>query len=312
MEMRILVIGAGATGGYFGGRLAQAGRDVHFLVRPGHAERIRREGLRIISPHGDATIPAQVLSAGQIRGPFDLILLSVKAYSLPRAIGDLAPAVGPDTMILPVLNGMRHIELLSAKFGEKAVLGGVCMIASEIDEAHRIVQFTGLHKMVYGEPRGGRSPRIERLDRTMQGAGFSARASENIMQEMWEKWVLLACLGAANCLLGGNVGEIAAAEHGAETAAMILRECCAISRISGHPPSQAFLEEAEALMTAQGSATTSSMYRDMRRNGRVEVDQILGDLLARGKELGIASPLLQAAFVHLTIYQNRRSASAEA
>jgi len=108
--MRILVVGAGATGGYFGGRLAQAGRDVTFLVRPGRAERLRTDGLRIVSPHGDATLTPRLVTAGHIASAYDVVLLSVKAYALDHALDDLGPAVGPNSMVLPILNGMRHLK----------------------------------------------------------------------------------------------------------------------------------------------------------------------------------------------------------
>src|ERR1700733_3184844 len=144
MGMRILVVGAGAVGGYFGGRLAEAGRDVTFLVHSRTAENIRRGGLRIVSPRGDATLHPKLLLANEIAAPYDLILLSVKAYSLESAMNDFAPAVGPGTMILPVLNGMRHIDLLVAKFSEEAVLGGVCFVATEVDQDGRIVQLADM------------------------------------------------------------------------------------------------------------------------------------------------------------------------
>src|ERR1700753_4079947 len=121
--MRTLVIGAGATGGYFGGRMAQAGRDVTFLVRPKRADALRASGLQIVSPYGDTTLKPQILATGEITAPFDVVLLTVKAYSLDSAIEDFAPAVGRDTMIMPVLNGMRHVDVLMERFGAKAVIG---------------------------------------------------------------------------------------------------------------------------------------------------------------------------------------------
>ena len=113
MALRILIVGAGAVGGYFGGRLAQAGRDVTFLVRPSRAKQLSRDGLRIISPHGDAVLSPKLISADKIDAPYDIIFLSVKAYALEAAMNDFAAAVGPETMIFPVLNGMRHIDILT-------------------------------------------------------------------------------------------------------------------------------------------------------------------------------------------------------
>src|ERR1700733_14599186 len=304
--MRILVIGAGAVGGYFGGRLAEAGRDVTFLVRARQAEVIREHGLRIVSPHGNATLHPTLIRADEIAGSYDLIILCVKAYSLQAAMNDFLPAVGPGTMILPLLNGMRHLELLARQFGEDSVIGGVCLIAAEVDKDGGIVQLTDVHRLVYGERTGGNSARMNALNQVMQGMAFEARTSDNILQEMWEKWVMLASLGAATCLMRGNIGEIEAVPGGAEIARAIFDECSAISTGSGYTPSVAFLARTQKLLTAHGSTLTSSMYRDLSKNAPVEVDQILGDLLERGRKFGLATPLLEAACVNLRIYEARR------
>src|ERR1700739_1865221 len=155
--MRILVVGAGSTGGYFGGRLAQAGRDITFLVRPARAEHLRLNGLQIISPHGDVTMSPNLVVAGEIAAPFDAVLVAVKAFSLESALDDLAGAVGPETMILPVLNGMRHLNRLAARFGKNSVIGGVCKVATVVDDRGRIVQLTKLQDLAYGEMSGDRS-----------------------------------------------------------------------------------------------------------------------------------------------------------
>jgi 2-dehydropantoate 2-reductase len=305
--MRILVIGAGAVGGYFGGRLVDAGRDVTFLVRGRQSEAIRQRGLRILSPHGNATLYPKLISADEIAGSYDLILLCVKAYSLAEAMNDFAAAVAPDTTILPLLNGMHHLELLSGRFGDDSVIGGVCLISAEIDPEGRIAQLTDIHRLVYGERTGNDSTRIRAVNEAMQGAMFDARISGNILEEMWEKWVLLASLGAATCLLRANIGEIEAIPAGADLCRAILSECSAISTACGHPPGAAFLARAEKVLSTRGSSLTSSMYRDMVRNASVEVDQILGDLVERGHKFGITAPLLEAACVSLRIYQARLS-----
>ncbi len=305
MAMRILVVGAGAVGGYFGGRLAEAGRDVTFLVRPRTADNIHRNGLRIVSPHGDATLHPKLILANEITAPYDLILLSVKAYGLESAMNDFAPAVGPATMILPVLNGMRHIDLLVAKFGEDAVLGGVCLVATEVDKDGRIVQLADMQKLVYGERKGGTSDRIKTLDQAMQGANFDARISEHILQGMWEKWVQLASLGAVTCLLHGSIGDVEAVPGGTQIALKILDESSAIATVSGYPPREPFLAQARTMLTTPGSSMTSSMYRDMAKGSQVEADQILGDLIERGRSFGVSTPLIEAAFISLRIYQAR-------
>ena len=304
--MRILVIGAGAVGGYFGGRLDEAGRDVSFLVHAHQAELIREHGLRIVSPHGNATLHPKLTLADEIASSYDLIILGVKAYSLQAAIHDFAPAVRPGTMILPLLNGMRHLDLLARQFGEESVIGGACFIVAELEKDGRIVQLTDIHRLVYGERTGGGSARMNALHQVMQGAAFEARTSDNLLQEMWEKWVLLASLGAVTCLMRANIGEIEAVSGGAEIARTILDECGAISTASGYAPGVAFLARAQNTLTAHGSTLTSSMYRDLSKNAPVEVDQILGDLLERGRKLGVVTPLLESACANLRIYEARR------
>ena len=308
--MRLLVVGAGATGGYFGGRLAQAGRDVTFLVRPARAARLQAEGLQIRSPHGDFTVIPKLVTADRLHEPFDAVLLTVKAYALDAALDDLAPAVGPGTMILPVLNGMRHIEHLDARFGRDAVVGSLCRIATKIDHAGRIVQLSRLHEFVYGEMDGTASPRIRQVDAFMQGAGFDARPSPAITREMWEKWIFLASLGGLTCLMRGNIGEIEAVPGGADLALRFLGEVVDVVSVVGQAPAAAFLDNARSMLTQKNSDMTSSMYRDLLDGNPVEADQILGDLLVRARSRSIATPLISAAFTQLSIYQGRLPASA--
>ncbi|HEY2755439.1 MAG TPA: 2-dehydropantoate 2-reductase [Pseudolabrys sp.] len=303
--MRILVVGAGSTGGYFGGRLAEAGRDVTFLVRPARATNLRKNGLQIVSPHGDATLHPKIVTAGEISGPYDAVLLTVKAYSLDAALDDLAPAVGPDTFILPVLNGMKHVDTIKARFGDKALVGCVCKVATIVDEQGRIVQLSKLQDLAYGEMNGACSPRTDELDKTMQGAGFNARLSPSIAREMWEKWVLLASLGGITCLMRGNIGEVEAAPGGADFALSFLDEVVSVVNAVGVKPDDRFITETSTLFTTKGSPQTSSMYRDLQKGATVEADQILGDLLTRARKANIDTPLLAAAYAHLSVYQNK-------
>jgi 2-dehydropantoate 2-reductase len=306
--MRILVVGAGAVGGYFGGRLVQAGRDVTFLVLPKRAEQIQAQGLQILSPmHGDFTARPKTITAAQIASPYDIIFLSVKSYSLAAAIDDFAPAVGPQTVIMPVLNGMHHMDVLTQKFGEQAVLGGVCFVSTELDSQGRIVQLADFQSLAYGELDGKKTPRIEAVHQEFSGAGFQAAISGDILRDMWQKWVFLASLGAITCLLRGNIGEIVAAPGGAELCLSALRECAAIASASGYPMPEKFLAEKSAQLTEPGSKLSSSMYRDLTQHARVEVDTILGDLVDRGRNLAVSAPILQAAFVSLTIYQQEQA-----
>jgi 2-dehydropantoate 2-reductase len=304
--MRLLVVGAGSTGGYFGGRLAQAGRDVTFLVRPGRADQLKVAGLQIISPHGDVALTPKLVTTKTIAPPYDAIILAVKAYSLDTALKDITPAVGPMTMIVPVLNGMRHVDRIVAAFGQDALVGGLCSIAAALDDQGRIVQLSQFHNFVYGEMNGSRSARIEELDAVMQNAGFDARLSSNIEQDMWNKWMFLATLAGVTCLMRGTIGDIARAPGGIDFVGRFFDEVVSIATAYGHAPGASFLEQTRELLTAQGSTLTSSMHRDLMKNSPIEADQILGDLLARGEQAHVHTPLLATAYANLAIYQNLR------
>jgi 2-dehydropantoate 2-reductase len=303
--MRLLVVGAGAVGGYFGALLARAGRDVTFLVRPMRAAQLRAGGLRVVDGDGPFVITPQLEETGAIGATYDAILLAVKAYSLDDAVRDIAPAVGPETMIVPWLNGMRHLDVLVARFGEHAVLGGVSAVVASLAADGGIVVAPGSQAIIrYGERGGGISPRIAALDAVMRGAGFDAAASAEIVVDMWRKWLMLASIGSINALMRGNVGEIVAA-GGAQSALQLLAEVAAICAASGYPPTAAALESTRALLTTAGSSANSSMYRDLVAGNRIEAEHIVGDLVARGHALGVAMPLLEAALVNLRVYANR-------
>jgi 2-dehydropantoate 2-reductase len=308
--MRILVAGAGATGGYFGARLARAGRDVTFLVRPGRAAQIRRDGLRVVSPHGDLVLTPPLLVTGEATPPFDSVILAVKAYALEQALNDLRPAIGPDTMIVPLLNGLRHIDRLVERFGETPVMGGVCIVATTLDADGRIVQLNEMQSLTYGERTGAVTDRARALDATLRDAGFGTRLSETILQDMWEKWVMLATTGAVTCLLRGTVGEIEAVPGGADLALRFLAETTAVATASGYPPGTAFAGRVRGMLTAKGSGFASSMYRDLQGGGPVEVENILADMLSRARALAVPAPLLEAAVAQLRIYQNRLATAA--
>lgn len=252
--MRILVVGAGAAGGYFGARLADAGRDVTFFVRPERAERLRRDGFRVLSPQGDLNLKPRLLVAGAPTEPFDIVLLAIKAFGLERALDDFAAAVGPETMILPILNGIRHIDVLVERFGDAPVLGGLCVVATTLDRHGRIMQLaSGMETLTYGERDGSVTERVRRLHDELQGAGFDARLNTVILQEMWEKSILLASASAATCLLRGTVGEIEAVTGGPDVTLRCLAELVAIAAELGHPPREKFANATKSILTARAS-----------------------------------------------------------
>jgi len=304
--MRILVVGAGATGGYFGARLAQAGRDVTFLVRAGRAEALRDEGLRVITPDGTFTLRPQLTLATDIKQPYDVIILTVKAFALESALEDIAPAIGPDTLIMPILNGMKHLETLTNRFGKSAVIGGMCKIAATLNPEGHIVQMSPFQELYYGELDGSTTQRIQALDQQLSAAGFDAFLSTSIINDMWEKWLLLASLGAITCLMRGNIGQVASAPGGEQFAHGVINEVLAIITSAGYRRNEQYIAQTTALLTLPDSVQTSSLYRDLMQGYPVEAEQVLGDLVAIGRRVGLGSPLLNAAYTNLAVYQASR------
>jgi 2-dehydropantoate 2-reductase len=255
--MRILVVGAGAIGGYFGGRLLAAGRDVTFLVRPRRASELASNGLVIKSPSGDVTLKhPPTVQADKLSEKFDVVLLSCKAFDLADAIKSFAPAVGSKTSIIPLLNGMLHLNVLDQKFGSERVLGGLCAIAVTLNEARQVVQLAPMQSLNFGERDGKMSERVRAIADVFTSGNFGATASEHVMQDMWEKWVFLASLAASTCLMRTSVGNILAAAGGKDFLLGMLDECSAVASAEGFAPGGPFFQRTRGLLTAEGSAMT--------------------------------------------------------
>ena len=301
--MRILVVGAGAIGGYFGARLAAAGRDVTFLVRPKRAEQLA-SGLFVRSPKGDVKIAApKIVTEAALLEPFDLVLLSCKSYDLDSAMDSFARAVGPKTMILPLLNGESHVDTLKKRFGAGAVLGGQCQISSTLDEQGHIVHLNDWHLLGFGELDGSRSTRIEAVNETFLGANFEPQLSLQILQDMWEKWVFIASMAGITCLMRAALGDIAAA-GGTNLALELFSECSAISGKNGYVLRPAMRDRIRKTLATPGSTLMASMLRDVEGHRRTEHEHVLGDLLARAQ--GTRAPVLEICLAHLRAYEARR------
>jgi 2-dehydropantoate 2-reductase len=306
--MRVLVVGAGAIGGYFGGRLLQAGRDVTFLVRPKRASELAGAGLVIRSAGGDVTLNSPpTVQADTLNEKFDVVLLSCKAFDLDDAIKSFAPAVGPNTSIIPLLNGMSHLGVLDQKFGSERVLGGLCAIAATLNEKREVVQLAPMQSLGFGERDGGMSDRVRAIGEILASGNFNGAPSENIMQDMWEKWVFLASLAAATCLMRTSVGNIMAVPGGKDFLLGMLDECSAVASAEGFPPGGPFFQRTRGLLTAEGSPMTASMFRDVKAGLPVEADHVIGDLVARGDAAKIPVPKLRTAYTHLKAYEKQRA-----
>jgi 2-dehydropantoate 2-reductase len=305
--MRILFLGAGAVGGYFGGRLAAAGRDVTFLVRPGRAEELA-PGLRILSRLGDATVPVQTLQAGEEADPFDIIVIACKSYGLDGALDAIAPHVRAGTVLLPLLNGIDHIERIAARFPEAVTWGGIAHIGATLHQDGSVNHFNTLHRMTVGLRPGQEA--TEALARAFteagQAAGYDAVFAEDITQALWDKWVMLASLAAGTCLMRASVGRILETTYGGAVLTAIIDEVAAIAEAEGQLPAEKVLARTRATLSERGSAWTASMLRDMQAGYPTEADHIIGALLRRASAHGVEAPHLAAALTHLEVYEAGR------
>jgi 2-dehydropantoate 2-reductase len=306
VRMRILVVGAGAIGGYFGGRLLQAGRDVTFLVREQRAAQLRQSGLSIRSKTEavDLADPPTILAA-QLHAPFDLVLLSCKSYDLDQAIESIRPAVGVGSKVLPLLNGLRHLDTLEAAFGAQAVLGGRCFISVMLDQEGRIVHLDENRALAFGARDGTRPHSLERILTDLTGAGFDVQLSQSILQEMWDKWVFIAAAAGITFLMRAALGDIIQA-GGSELPLAMLEECLQIAAAAHMPVSAATQDRARRFLTQAGSTFTASMLRDIEAGKRTEVEHILGDLIARGGPGMPGRSLLELACAQIRAYEIRR------
>lgn len=302
--MRVLVLGAGGIGGYFGARLHDAGGDVSFMVRPARAENLKANGLRVSSPLGDTTLTPQLITAGANPGAgFDVVILSCKAYDLDSASDAIAPVLNSGSVVLPLLNGMAHLATLDARFGRERVLGGVAHISVALGPDGAIAHLNKFQRLIFGSRSPKASPWLAPLEALLAASPVDFAVSQDIEQDMWEKFVFLATLAAANCTMRANVGEILATCAGEDFITGLLGECEQIAAASGHPASPEKLAVYRSQLADRGSTVAASMLRDVERGGPTEADHVLGDLVARGAALGIEVPLLKLAYSHLQAYE---------
>ena len=305
--MRTLVLGAGGIGGYFGGRLAESGADVTFLVRPARAERLQASGLIIDSPLGSTTVKVRTAVRETLDKRYDLVLLSCKAYDLQTAIDAIRPAVTPATSIVPLLNGLAHIDRLDAAFGTGSVLGGLAHISATLASDGRVLHLNKLHALTYGPRMESQQARCAAVEDLLKRASFEVRVSTSIMHEMWEKFAFITAAAAITCLMRAPIGDILAASNGERLILAMLAECDAVAAASGFPIRDKAQGWAKAFLTHRGSDFTASMLRDLQNGAQVEADHLHGDMIKRGGQLGVDVELLRIAYCHLQAYENGRT-----
>ena len=304
--MKILILGAGGVGGYFGGRLVESGADVTFLVRPAREENLKTQGLRIESPKGNSNLKIKTMTTESLSGAhFDLVILSCKAYDLQSAINAIKPAVGPQTYVLPVLNGLEHYPALDETFSAKQVLAGIVYIAVTLGAQGQIKHLNDNERFVFGAREPSQVAFCKTAAEVLSHAKFDLKLSEEIMQDAWEKFIFLTTAAAMTCLMRGSIGEITSTAHGEILMLETLRECEATSAAFNHPVQATSQAAFKKQLTDHKSTLTASMLRDLQNGSRVEADAIIGGMIKRAESKSIPSPLLKVAYTHLQVYQGR-------
>lgn len=309
--MRILILGAGGIGGYLGARLHDAGGDVTFLVRPPRARQLRDDGLRISSPLGDTCLRPKVVVAGDLGGSYDAVVVACKSYDLPAAMDALAPAIGPRTALIPLLNGVAHLDALDARFGREAVHGGLAHMAITLLPDGTIQHLNNINRFTLGSRGADGSEALAMLAATLADTSVEFSLSQDIEQEMWEKFVFLTTLAAATCLMRASIGDIVRSGGGERLISGLLSECERVATANRHPPAAGRLAEYRQLLSDPDSTLTASMLRDVERGGATEAEHVIGDMVRRARAASIPASLLAIAYVHMQAYELRRARTAD-
>ncbi|MBT2570648.1 ketopantoate reductase family protein [Planococcus sp. ISL-110] len=303
--MKILIVGAGAIGGYFGGRLLEKGEDVTFLVREGRKDKLQQTGLKIQSKHGDLQLQPKLITKKDQSPPFDVVLVSTKSYQLAGAIEDIRPFVSAETMILPLLNGIAHLQLLTKAFGEERVIGGLCFVETTLAEDGTIVQTSPVHQLVYGERTGEKTERIERLEQAFTGTKAEFIKSDNINQEMWHKYLFITAMSGITSMMESPIGPIRDLETGQRTIHTLLQELAAIMQKMEAPIQPGIADKQLKRINSMAAGMKSSMQRDIEKLQPTEAEHLQGYLLARSEEMEMTVPILEIIYTKLKLYEQK-------
>jgi 2-dehydropantoate 2-reductase len=305
--MKILIVGAGATGGAFGARLLEAGRDVTFLVRAKRAEVLAESGLILEAPDGRRIQTVKATTTVEPGDIYDLVVLGLKAPALASALETIGPAIGPSTMILPLLNGMDHLTILEQRYPGR-IIGGLAKIVATLGPGGVIHQMTPLAALTVG-PIHSRPLNQDVID-TLTVEGFTLSVDQNVLSRLWEKWVFIAAAGIVTCLFRGTIGNILAA-GGKNQILQAIEETENVASKAGHTVSPESHRETLALLTEEGSKFTSSLYRDLAQGDPVEAEHILGGLSAKAQAMDVRVPLLEATLLQLRTHRVARASNGQ-
>jgi 2-dehydropantoate 2-reductase len=302
--MKIAIIGAGGVGGFFGARLQQAGADVHFVARGAHLAAMRSDGLRIESPLGDIHLPrVNVTDDPANIGIADIVWLSVKLWDMDAAVRSMRPLMGPDTGVISFQNGVQKDDILRAAFGDRAVMGGVAYIATNIDRPG-VIKHTGtMQRLIFGEYDGHRSARGESLLEASIRGGINAELSDDIRKAVWEKFVFLVGLSGSTTTMRQTIGPIRSNPRSRRFLSELMRETVAVGRALGVALPADFAEQRLAFVDGLPDQMTSSMHHDLKAGKRLEVSWLSGSVAQLGEQTGVPTPMNRAVWDVLTLHE---------
>ncbi|SDD12488.1 ketopantoate reductase [Cupriavidus sp. YR651] len=302
--MKILVLGAGAIGGYYGARLIEAGADVTFLVRPARAAKLAASGLVVKSELGNFAQPVKTVDSTTVRPDYDLVLLACKGYDLESAMEAIAPAMNARTGVLPFLNGMSVYDRLDARFGRARVLGGVSQIATMLEADGTIGHYGALDTVIVGARDASQRPLVEAFHALIRTTPGSRATSDDVEQALWNKWMMIATGALMTCLMRGTVGAICRTQDGKGLMRRAMAECAAVANAEGHALPDAVMAQMEKRLLDETLEWSASMARDITQHApRLEAENIVGDLVRRAKVFAIDTPIAQAAYCNLQVYE---------
>lgn len=307
--MQVVVLGAGGVGGYLGARLITGGADVVFLARESRAAELSARGLIVKSPLGDFAAPVRVMVAGTApKLAPDVVILACKEPALASALDTVTPLLAPETRLLPLLNGVRHIDTLSARYPDTHLLGGIVHGAANLRPDGVIEHLSSFMTVITGPVATAGDPVADEIVDRLKAAGVDAYVTHEIRQDMWNKFLFLAAFAGITCLMRASIGAILQTDHGRERILHLLEETRSVAQAEGYAPTDVMMEEYRALLTEEGSTLTSSMLRDIESGRRTEGDHILGDMLQRARHHELPAPVLAIAAAHVQAYERRLTA----
>ncbi len=304
--MKVLIIGAGAVGGYFGGRMAETGIDVTFLVRQKRKELLEKNGLIIKSPRGNFSTNPKLVVSEKLEHVFDVILFTNKAYDLDAVLQIDLP-VNEDTIIIPLLNGYVHLKKLKAKFPNAKLFGGIAHIFSTLSGEGEIHHFNDIHSLTFGHLSDADEKQGRKFFEACSSVNFSLKYSSNIVVDLWHKWILITTVAGATTLFDANIGEIASTEHGRSFIIDLHDECINIAKSEKVELNEKDLEEQKIFLVDKSSTWNSSMRRDMLNHAKIENEHIFLELIKIADQNKISCPSLKTVMVNGEIYMRKLS-----